>query len=227
MWYSYFSQIQKKYSVRVSTKNPLVIRLDGKNATKTRKNDFINNYEGSFINIMEKCAKCFSQKYHCYAFFGSDEISFIFPNPSNVINDLDKEHCNYSQEISTLFSQYYFDYFSAKYKVEKIFWHAKCFTINTDEIKSYIKYRSRIISNVLTTFYLIKNQSYHGENDTLKQRLLKCKKQSDFYTLKNVLDGILYYDGKRIELNSFYDGKNIEQKLPEIEKMETIDLLDF
>mgnify|MGYP001146026664 CR=1 FL=1 len=30
MWNSYFFQIQSKYSMRVSFKNPLVIRLDGK-----------------------------------------------------------------------------------------------------------------------------------------------------------------------------------------------------
>ena len=34
MWNSYFFQIQSKYSMRVSFKNPLVIRLDGKDVIK-------------------------------------------------------------------------------------------------------------------------------------------------------------------------------------------------
>ena len=37
MWNSYFFQIQSKYSMRVSFKNPLVIRLDGKDVTKNKK----------------------------------------------------------------------------------------------------------------------------------------------------------------------------------------------
>ena len=213
--------------MRVSTKNPLVIRLDGKNATKTRKNDFINNYSGSFLNSMENCAKYFSGKYNCYALFGSDEISFIFPTPSVVIDDLDKEHCNFSQEVCSLFSQYYFDYFNLNYPAEKIFWHAKCFSINKDKINSYLRHRSRIISNVLTTFFLIKNQSYHEEKDTLTERLDKCKKLDNYSALEDVLDGILYYNGKRIDLNSFLDGKVVEIQSPETDTNLTIDLLDF
>ena len=46
MWNSYFFQIQSKYSMRVSFKNPLVIRLDGKDVTKNKKYDLLNNYEG-------------------------------------------------------------------------------------------------------------------------------------------------------------------------------------
>ena len=45
MWNSYFFQIQSKYSMRVSFKNPLVIRLDGKDVTKNKKYDLLNNYE--------------------------------------------------------------------------------------------------------------------------------------------------------------------------------------
>ena len=43
MWNSYFFQIQSKYSMRVSFKNPLVIRLDGKDVTKNKKYDLLNN----------------------------------------------------------------------------------------------------------------------------------------------------------------------------------------
>ena len=61
MWHSYFYQIQSKYNMRVSIKNPLVIRLDGKNVTKDRNYDLLNNYEGSFFNLLEKTVKHFTR----------------------------------------------------------------------------------------------------------------------------------------------------------------------
>ncbi len=62
MWQSYFYQIQKKYSMRLSTKKPLVIRLDGKNVTRNKSVDLLNEYEGSFINQLESTASYFSRK---------------------------------------------------------------------------------------------------------------------------------------------------------------------
>lgn len=62
MWQSYFFQIQSKYSMRVSTKNPLVIRLDGKNVTKDKRFDLLNNYGGSFLNLLEKAVEHFTRE---------------------------------------------------------------------------------------------------------------------------------------------------------------------
>ena len=62
MWQSYFFQIQRKYSMRVSTKNPLVIRLDGKNVTKDKRFDLLNNYGGSFLNLLEKAVEHFTRE---------------------------------------------------------------------------------------------------------------------------------------------------------------------
>ena len=129
MWNSYFFQIQSKYSMRVSFKNPLVIRLDGKDVTKNKKYDLLNNYEGNFRNTLEKTAEFFTKKYKCLAILGSDEISFIFTDPLVVISDLDKEKWNTSNEIISVFSQYFFDYFNEHNKQSKVFWHGKCFTI--------------------------------------------------------------------------------------------------
>lgn len=61
MWQSYFYQIQNKYNMRVSIKNPLVIRMDGKNVTKNKRLDLLNNYEGTFINLLEKTVKYFTR----------------------------------------------------------------------------------------------------------------------------------------------------------------------
>ena len=61
MWNNYFYQIRKKYSMRLSTKNPLVISLDGKNVTKNSSFDLINNYAGGFVGSLEKTAAYFSR----------------------------------------------------------------------------------------------------------------------------------------------------------------------
>ena len=62
MWHSYFGKIQKKYSMRLSNVNPLVIRLDGKDVTKNKENiDILENYKSSFYNVMCESAKYFSK----------------------------------------------------------------------------------------------------------------------------------------------------------------------
>lgn len=205
MWHNYFFQIQRKYDMRISFNKPLVIRLDGKNATKNRSNDFFHDYEGTFLHCLKKTAKYFSEKYHCLAIFGSDEVSFIFQNPLIVIEDLDKEKNNCTNEIICLFSQYFFEYFNSLREGAKIFWHGKCFSINEDKLSSYLKYRSKIIKNVLTTSFLIKKNDYTG-NENMKIKDQKCQSYSDYSTLEKVQDGILFLNGNQIDLNEYYNG---------------------
>ena len=59
--------------MRLSTKNPLVIRLDGKDVTKSKDLNLLYNYNGSFFHSFEESAKYFSKKYNCCALFGTDE----------------------------------------------------------------------------------------------------------------------------------------------------------
>lgn len=219
MWHNYFYQIQQKYSMRVSLNKPLVIRLDGKNATKSRTNDFIFNYSGSFINALEETAKYFTKKYKCYSLFGSDEISFILPEPEKLLKDLDKDCDTHSNEVISLFSQYFYDYFNNNYKKEKIFWHAKCFSIPENKDISYLKYRSRTIENVLTTYFLIINDKFRSGKYNLEQKLNKCKKCIDYPSLKNIKNGILYYDGKRISLNAYCSNRTIQKDSIDIDDL--------
>ena len=142
-----------------------------------------------------------------------------------VIEDLDNEKVNRSNEIISLFSQYFFDYFNNLNKNAKIFWHAKCFSINNDKIKSYVKFRSKTIKNVMTTYFLKHNSIYIG-NARMDYKEEVCKKLSDYKVLQEVQDGILYFDGKRIDLIEFYKDKLkvIEQ---EIQEEMFLDLFDF
>ena len=204
MWQSYFYQIQKKYNMRLSYKNPLVIRLDGKNITKNKSYDLLNNYENSFRNTLEKAVQYFTEKYHCYSIFGSDEVSFIFINPMILIQDLDKEKYSSSNEIISLFTQYFFDYFNNFNKHTKVFWHGKCFSIKKEKLKSYIKFRSRVIRNVMTTYFLITKGVRVG-NANMETKDNECKKFNDYNILQDTQDGVLYFDGNRIDLQEFYN----------------------
>ena len=227
MWNSYFFQIQSKYSMRVSFKNPLVIRLDGKDVTKNKKYDLLNNYEGNFRNTLEKTAEFFTRKYKCLAILGSDEISFIFTDPLVVISDLDKEKWNTSNEIISVFSQYFFDYFNEHNKQSKVFWHGKCFSIRNEKINSYIKFRSSIIKNVMTTYFLSKYNIKMGKENQEK-REIECKKLQGYEVLEDIQNGVLYLEGDRIDIIEFYKGNIKKVKSTEHKSSDLyIDLTNF
>lgn len=227
MWNSYFFQIQSKYSMRVSFKNPLVIRLDGKDVTKNKKYDLLNNYEGNFRNTLEKTAEFFTKKYKCLAILGSDEISFIFTDPLVVISDLDKKKWNTSNEIISVFSQYFFDYFNEHNKQSKVFWHGKCFSIRNEKINSYIKFRSSIIKNVMTTYFLSKYNIKMGK-EKQEKREIECKKLQGYEVLEDIQNGVLYLEGDRIDIIEFYKGNIKKVKSTEHKSSDLyIDLTNF
>lgn len=227
MWNSYFFQIQSKYSMRVSFKNPLVIRLDGKDVTKNKKYDLLNNYEGNFRNTLERTAEFFTKKYKCLAILGSDEISFIFTDPLVVISDLDKEKWNTSNEIISVFSQYFFDYFNEHNKQSKVFWHGKCFSIRNEKINSYIKFRSSIIKNVMTTYFLSKYNIKMGK-EKQEKREIECKKLQGYEVLEDIQNGVLYIEGDRIDIIEFYKGNIKKVKSTEHKSSDLyIDLTNF
>lgn len=227
MWNSYFFQIQSKYSMRVSFKNPLVIRLDGKDVTKNKKYDLLNNYEGNFRNTLEKTAEFFTRKYKCLAILGSDEISFIFTDPLVVISDLDKEKWNSSNEIISVFSQYFFDYFNEHNKQSKVFWHGKCFSIRNEKINSYIKFRSSIIKNVMTTYFLSKYNIKMGK-EKQEKREIECKKLQGYEVLEDIQNGVLNLEGDRIDIIEFYKGNIKKVKSTEHKSSDLyIDLTNF
>ena len=215
MWSSYFFQIQNKYSMRVSLKNPLVIRFDGKNVTKDSTIDLLSQNTNSFLNALEKTVKYFTYKYGGISIFGTDEVSFIFTNPIKVIEDLDKEKYAKTNEIIALFSQYFYDYFNEVYNNDKkIFWHGKCFSINLDKVNSYIKYRSGIIKNVITTYFLKRRNIRDAGRIKSSKRIDMCKKYDGYRVVKEIEDGILYLNGDRIDIKEFLNGniKVIESK---------------
>ena len=219
MWNSYFLQIQNKYAMRVSLNKPLVIRFDGKDLTKNNAINLLSNHKNSFLECFEKTAQYFTLKYEGLAILGSDEINFIFLKPMILINDLHKEE-NKTDEIISVFSQYFFDYFNSVYKEQKIFWHGKCFSINENKVKSYIKFRSGVIKNVSTTYFLKKNNVKDAGKIKLDEKMKICKKYDSYEKLlRKIENGILYLNGDKIDTEEFLKG-NIKVIEPEEKNVE-------
>lgn len=191
--------------MRLSSKEPLVIRLDGKSVTKNKEHNLMEEVDGSFLQAMKRTIEYFTEKYACYALYGSDEVSFIFTNPVALMADLDSEKDNHSNEIIALFSQYFFQYFNSVNEHRLIFWHAKCFSIPKGKLISYIKFRSRIIENVMVTYFLKRNHKNNGEL-TLNEKIEECKKYADYSLLEKMQKGILYFKGEQIDFNEFLRG---------------------
>lgn len=206
MWNNYFYQIQKKYSMGLSLKEPLVIRLDGKDVTKSKELNLLYNFKGSFFYAFEKSAEYFSKKYNCYALFGTDEISFVIEKPIILFEQLDSDKNNHSNEVISLFSQYFFNYFNKTYDGDNIFFHAKCFSIPIGKVDSYIKYRSKSIMNVITTYFLKRNNIKSG-NKKIDERIEECKKFKEYENIKEIEKGVLYFNGNKLNIDKFLTGK--------------------
>lgn len=206
MWKNYFYNIQKKYSMRISTKEPLIIRLDGKNVTRNKDIDLIGNKNNKFVYAMEKTVKYFTKKYKCYAIYGSDEVSFIYTEPQIIIDDMSTEKSQHTNEIISVFSQQFFHYFNNFDKSKLIFWHAKCFSIPEEKIISYIKCRSRMIENVMVTYFL-KSKNRNNPKMKLDDKIELCKQLKEYVQLEKCQKGILYYNGEQLDLNAFFNGE--------------------
>ena len=210
MWNNYFLQIKKKYNMRVSTKKPLVINLDGKNITKNNEFNILELYKGGFRETIEQCAMYFTKRYNCISMCGADEISFIIENPMLLINDINSDNNNASTEIICVFVQLFSDYFNRFYNGERIYWHGKCYSINPEKINSFIKYKSRLIE-VLTTTYFLKREGIHDAgNISLKEKIKKCNEVERYKGIKDIQKGVIYKNGERVDTEEMLKGNEIK-----------------
>ena len=210
MWNNYFLQIKKKYNMKVSTKKPLVINLDGKDITKNREFNILELYKGGFRHVIEKCAIYFTEKYDCIAICGADEISFILEDPMKLVDDINSDSNTCSTEIMSIFSQMFFDYFNKFYDGETVFWHGKCYSINDEKIMSFIKYKSRLIEVLTTTYYLKRNAVSDAGNISLLEKKKLCDTFVDYAKLKQIEKGRIYKKGKRLDIDEYLKGKIVE-----------------
>lgn len=96
--------------MKLSSNKTLVIRLDGKDVTKDENINFLYSHKGSFLSALKDAAKYFSKKYGCFAYCGTDEISFILENPKLLFEDIQSDTSYFSQETISVFSEYFYDF---------------------------------------------------------------------------------------------------------------------
>ncbi len=131
---------------------------------------------------------------------------------------MNTDKSNYSTEIISVFSQYFYDYYNKFDIHRKIFWHGKCFSIPEEKVKSYIKYKSKLIQVLVTTYFLKKKGIVDAGKIPLKDKLNMCKKYNDYITISNIENGKLYFNGHRIDINEFLKGNikvldNVDESL--------------
>lgn len=211
--------------MRVSKTKPLIIDLDGKNVTSNIEYSLIDNQQGSFLSIMEQVVKKFTKEYECMAIFGVDEVSFIFNSAAEIIDRINNNKNYKSDEIISIFSQYFFAEFNNLNTHEPIFWHGKCYSIEENKKTSYIKYKSQSILNVFTTYFLKKNGVKDAGNIKLDKKLEQCNSIDFYKDVEEYSEGILYYKGERISLDEYLNG-NIK-KMQEVKKQPKIEFLDL
>lgn len=224
-WNDYFAKIRNKYSMRVSKTKPLIIDLDGKNVTSNAMYSLLDNQKGSFLDIVEQVVKKITYEYECMAIFGVDEISFIFDSATGIIDKINNNKNYKSDEIISIFSQYFFNEFNNLNSKTTIFWHGKCYSIEENKKISYIKYKSQSILNVFLAYFLKKNGIKDAGNIKLDKKLELCNKIDFFKDVEQYSKGILYYKGKRIDLDEYLKG-NIKQ-IGEVKKQPQIKFLDL
>ena len=224
-WNDYFAKIRNKYSMRVSKTKPLIIDLDGKNVTSNAMYSLLDNQKGSFLDIVEQVVKKITYEYECMAIFGVDEISFIFDSATGIIDKINNNKNYKSDEIISIFSQYFFNEFNNLNSKTTIFWHGKCYSIEENKKISYIKYKSQSILNVFLAYFLKKNGIKDAGNIKLEKKLELCNKIDFFKDVEQYSKGILYYKGKRIDLDEYLKG-NIKQ-IGEVKKQPQIKFLDL
>ena len=110
-WNNYFSNIENKYNLKMSTKKPIVIFIDGKGITKSFKYNLISENKNSFNDIFEQTIKYFTMKFDCIAISGVDEVSFIFED-GKKLKEFITEKKYKSHNIVSIFSQYFYKYFN-------------------------------------------------------------------------------------------------------------------
>lgn len=226
MWSNYFLQIRNKYTMRVSTKEPLVINLDGKDVTKDSNINITDKRKGGFFQAFDETAKYFSNKYNCLAFFGADEISFIFQDPMVLINDINSDGNNYTTEIASVFSQMFYDLFNNIYTGYKVYWHTKCFSIKKEKVVSFIKYKSKLFEVLKTTYFLKRRGINNPGVINLEEKYKLCRKYEDFANELDDIKGTLYLSGTKIDLNEYIKGNIVERTNNSYDDLDEVEI-DF
>lgn len=224
-WFNYFNNMRNKYNMRVSANKPLIIFLDAKDSSKN-KITLLKGKNKGFFDSMELTAKYFTKRYNCVSIWGTDEISFIIEDADNFIDSINNEKNYRTHDITSIFSQYFFEYFNSVYEGETVYWHCKCFNIAKEKVQSYIRFKSKGILKGVTSIFLKQNGVRNAYGIKLEEKLKMCKNYETYSLIEEYKDGVVYYYGNKIDLNEYLKG-NIVILEDKKEAVEFFDLMDF
>ena len=93
-------------------------------------------------------------------------------------------------------------------------------------MQSYIKFKSKGILKGITAIFLKQNGVRNAYGIKLEEKIEMCKKHENYFLIEEYKDGILYYNGNKIDLNEYLKG-NVIMLEDEKANIEFLDLLDF
>ena len=185
MYYNYFKNIENKYKKQLSKQKPVVIRLDGRNVTKSGKYNFYS--KNLFSAALESVGTYFVEHFHCIVYIAMDEISFIFENPDDFFAIYEDNNTLYCSNLFLL------DFI-------KLFWTicpnekfgVTIFNIEKNKIESYIKYRKSLCYNCAIHYYAKHNiQKQYYVNKKLAE-IVDYLKENDLYKNIETKEEFLY-----------------------------------
>ena len=228
MKFNYFKMIEDKYKTRLSFKKPIIIRLDGKNITKNKEIDMLNEDLNEFAYALKETASYMSRKFNCITLASSDEINIIINNPNLLYRIYGSMEC---QKISSLIAQDVGFLFNSNYQGARVLFDARTFNIPNDKIKSYIVYRTQSARN-LYTVYFAKKFLTPSERRKKKISEIEYILSSFSHDFKNRSEhqriGSSFYNGVPVEVSLLLDNSDLYSSLEKIihEKTKAIILDD-
>lgn len=225
-WFNYFSNMRNKYNLRVSSNKPLILFLDAKDSSKNKR-EILKGKENDFFDCLDKTAKHFSTRYNCIAIYGTDEISFIIEDTYKFIASINNENSFRTNDIVSIFSQYFFEYFNNLYSKETVYWHCKVFNIPKEKVESYIRFKSKGILKGITSIFLKKNGINNAYGIKLEEKIKMCKEIETFSMTEEYRNGVIYRNGYKIDLREYLKGNVVIIEEDEKKQNDFFDLLEF
>lgn len=191
-FFNYFFQVEKKYNYQLSKSKPIVLRLDGKNITKSKNIDFSspNKFSETLINVATEIINEFEK---CISYVALDEVSFIFTDPNEFYQAF-ADKTDSLQYCLSIFQQYFLQKFWSKYP--DVLFGVSVFNIPKDKTESYLKYRKSLCFNNAVVYFAKKHKNLFKYKDRKVKEIYEEIMESKFKDIISLYPVFLY--GKEI-----------------------------
>lgn len=172
---------EKKYSNRLNSDIPVIIRVDGKNFSKYTK-QFKKPFDMLLVHTMYHCVETLANELQGFsvAYHQSDEVSFLINNKNlengeicfggkiNKINSL----------TASLFSVHFNNYIKEFFPVKSLaYFDCRCFNVPKEDVSNYFLFRSkdwaRNSVTMLGRHYFSHNELKNKNKNEVKNMLIE------------------------------------------------------